>query len=100
MKWSTHCLKLALALALIALLAASTAFACKADYCSGSKAPTTLDQVGGKQDYTKKPSGGGADGPKYPCTSYGDEEKALATSALQAGQDICQVAELLNAAQP
>lgn len=100
MKRSAHRMKLALMLAICALLAASTAFACKADYCSGSKAPTTLDQVGGPQVYWKNSGGGGASGPKYPCTSYGDQEKTIALQALQAGHDICQVADMLNSAQP
>jgi hypothetical protein len=48
----------------------------------------------------KKAGGGGASGPKFPCTSYGDQEKALALQALQAGNDVTQVAAALNAAQP
>lgn len=76
-------------------LACSAAYACKSDYCSGSKAPTTLNQVGGAQNY--QAAGGGGGGLKWPCTSYGADEQANALSLLQSGMDVCAVADQLNA---
>ncbi|TAL35516.1 MAG: hypothetical protein EPN97_06995 [Alphaproteobacteria bacterium] len=57
--------KLAVPLALCFALAGPTAYACKENYCSGSKAPTSLNQVGGAQNYLTPPPGGGA--PSLPC---------------------------------
>ena len=84
-------------LALCALLSGS-AFGCKSDFCSGSKAPTSLSQVGGAQNYsTGSGGGGGGGGMKWPCTSYGTAEQANALSLLQSGMDVCAVATQLNA---
>lgn len=55
--------RFALSLVVCMTLAASAAYACKEDYCAGSKAPTTLNQVGGAQDY--QAGNGGA--PNVPC---------------------------------
>lgn len=79
-------------------LASYSALACKADYCSGSQAPTSLNQVGGAQNYqTGSGGGGGSPGLRWPCTSYGTAEQANALSLLQSGMDVCAVADQLNA---
>lgn len=78
-------------------LACTAAYACKADYCGGSQAPTNLSQVGGAQNYKQGGGGGNASGLKWPCTSMGTDEQAQALSLLQSGLDVCAVADKLNA---
>lgn len=75
---------------------AGPAPACKENYCSGSKAPTSLNDVGGAQNYQTPPSGG-APGLTWPCTQFGVDEQAAALAKLNQGKDVCQVADELNA---
>ena len=86
----------ATAFLLCTALSCTAAYACKQDYCSGSKAPSTLNDVGGAQNY-KAGGGGGGGGLKWPCTSQGSAEQANALSLLQSGMDVCAVADQLNA---
>ncbi len=86
----------AFSLALCTVLSCA-ALACKSDYCNGSQAPTTLNQVGGQQNYQAANPGGGGGGLKYPCTSYGTTEANNALTMLQSGQDICVATDQINA---
>jgi hypothetical protein len=56
-------MKLAVPAVLCLALSGSAAHACKEDYCANSKAPTTLNDVGGPQVYLTPP----ASPPDVPC---------------------------------
>ncbi|MEZ0224448.1 MAG: hypothetical protein ACAH83_07845 [Alphaproteobacteria bacterium] len=59
--------KLAFPMALCFALAGPTAYACKENYCAGSKAPTSLNDVGGEQNYLTPPPAPPGGGPSLPC---------------------------------
>lgn len=56
--------RLAVPVALCFVLAGPSAYACKENYCDASQAPTSLNQVGGNQNYLTPPPGGAAN---IPC---------------------------------